>query len=60
MIMPPCLLSEAILWHNSFLFWEFWVLGVGLALAEEFLRNGDNVVVCSRSGAFLTKIRHPM
>lgn len=23
--------------------------GVGLALAEEFLRNGDNVVVCSRS-----------
>ncbi len=25
--------------------------GVGKALAEEFLRNGDNVVVCSRSGS---------
>jgi short-subunit dehydrogenase len=23
--------------------------GIGLALAEEFLRNGDNVIICLRS-----------
>jgi hypothetical protein len=28
--------------------------GVGLALAREFLRFGDNVVICSRSGKYLT------
>jgi hypothetical protein len=27
--------------------------GVGLALAREFLRFGDNVVICSRSGKYL-------
>jgi hypothetical protein len=29
------------------------ILGVGLALAREFLRFGDNVVICSRSGKYL-------
>jgi short-subunit dehydrogenase involved in D-alanine esterification of teichoic acids len=30
------------------------IVGVGLALAREFLRFGDNVVICSRSGKYLT------
>jgi short-subunit dehydrogenase involved in D-alanine esterification of teichoic acids len=29
------------------------IVGVGLALAREFLRFGDNVVICSRSGKYL-------
>ena len=27
-----------------------WLLGIGLALAREFLAAGDNVFICSRSG----------
>ena len=27
------------------------IVGVGKALATEFLRAGDSVVICSRSGA---------
>ena len=32
--------------HFCFLF----IVGIGYALAKEFLREGDNVVICSRSG----------
>jgi short-subunit dehydrogenase involved in D-alanine esterification of teichoic acids len=30
------------------------IVGVGLALAREFLRFGDNVVISSRTGKYLS------
>lgn len=45
---------SSVLRYLSKIMWP-WALifeGVGLALAEEFLRNGDNVVICSRSGMY--------